>query len=168
MTICTNGYISFASSNTISPLPFDLDTRYSGGIYYQNLNSQSNDFNSIKLDLNRLSSQFVPTNLFRITYLNVPNYGSGSLLASFQIILATDSVKTFVLLKYTSCLSGSSTSFTTTPGIYFQDANYNSLSTQITTNPCTTSNVNLAGTWVYDVTQVSSSIILFKTYFVIH
>ena len=57
LTISTNGYISFGTSsstsgNWISALYYDLDTRTSGGIYYQNLNSQSSDFNSIKSDIN--------------------------------------------------------------------------------------------------------------------
>ena len=160
MTICTNGYVSFGSNNVIYALPFDLDTRNAGGIYYQNLNSQSSDFNAIKSDLNRLNAQFVPTLLFRITYSNVPNYGSALYLASFQITLATNSIKSFVLVKFTSCLNGASTSFTSTPGIYYQDANLNSLLTTMTTNPCTSSNVNLAGTWVFDVTQVTSKILI--------
>jgi hypothetical protein len=111
--ISTNGYLDFdlvnrsSSGNDISALYFDLDTTTSGGIYYQNLNSQSSDFNSIKSDLNRLNSNFVPTNLFRITFDNVPTYSyGGAYIATFQIILASDASKSYVLLKYTSCLTG--------------------------------------------------------------
>jgi hypothetical protein len=85
LNIHTNGYVYFNSeSSRISALNYDLITssyyydidsnkRHGGGIYYQNLNSQSSDFNSIKSDLNRLNSNFVPTNLFRIKYDNVSN-----------------------------------------------------------------------------------------------
>ena len=157
MIIYTNGYVYFASaSNAINALPYDLDTRYGGGIYYQNLNSQSPDFNSIKSDLNRLNSNFVPTNLFRSTYDNVPNYvggGSlGSLRASFQIVLASDGTKSYVLLKYSSCLSGST--LRATPGLYYLSlSNEQQMSNQIT-NPCSSSNVNLGGTWVFDVSPL--------------
>ncbi len=154
--ISTNGYINFdntngaSSGNAISALNYDLDTRTSGGIYYQNLNSQSSGFNSIKSDLNRLNPNFVPTNLFRITYYNVPNYGSGGYIAAFQIILATDFSKSYVLLKYTSCLTGLSLS--SMQAVYYRLSNGQQMSNQMSTNPCTGTNVNLGGTWVFDVT----------------
>ena len=129
-------------------MDYDLDTRYSGGIYYQNLDSLSNDFNSIKSDLNRLNSGFNPTNLFRITYDNVPDLSTGTLLASFQIILAMSSSSSYVLLKYTSCLSNRTLS--TPPGIYFTLYNGQQSFNQLS-NPCNSSNVNLIGTWVFQV-----------------
>ena len=60
LNISTNGYVLFDSSNSMYALNYDLDTRYSGGIFYQNLNSQSNDFNSIKSDINRLNQFLTP------------------------------------------------------------------------------------------------------------
>ena len=149
LTISTNGYVQFDSSNSIYALWYDLDTRTSGGIYYQNLNSQSNDFNSIKSDINRLNPSFNPTNLFRIKYDNVPASRQSSLIASFQIILATNVSSSYVLLKYTSCLSGNT--LTRTPGIYYTLSNGQTSSSSFS-NPCSSSNVNLKGTWVYDVT----------------
>jgi hypothetical protein len=165
LTINTNGYVSFgtysgASGNWISALGYDLDTRYNGGIYYQNLNSQSSAFNSIKSDLNRLNASFVPTNLFRITYDNVPNYGSGSFIASFQIILASDASKSYVLLKYTSCLTSSLLS--NVQALYYLSANGQSLSSQMSLNPCTGTNVNQVGTWVFDVSSLNSKLFIKK------
>ncbi len=159
LAISTNGFVYFslgltsgsAYGNSISALNYDLITSTSGGIYYQNLNSQSGDFNSIKSDINRLDASFVPTNLFRITYDNVPYYYSTSQLVSFQIILASSSTKSYVLLKYTTCLS-SSYSIVATPGLYYLSSSGQQLSNQIS-NPCTNSNVNLAGTWVFDVSS---------------
>jgi hypothetical protein len=145
LTISTNGYVLFDSSNYIYALNYDLDTRSSGGIYYQNLNSQSNDFNSIKSDINRLNSGFNPTNIFRITYDNVPAYAANSIIASFQIILATNRSWSYVLVKYTSCLSGN-----IYPGIYYTLSN-GQRSSSTFSNPCSSSNVNLIGTWVFDV-----------------
>ena len=154
MTICTNGYVSFGSNNVIYALPFDLDTRNAGGIYYQNLNSQSNDFNSIKSDINRLNPSFNPTNLFRITYENVPAYEQSSWTVSFQIILATNGSSSYVLVKYTSCLYGSKA-----PGIYYTLTNGQTSSSTFS-NPCSSSNVNLIGTWVFDVT---SGLVIFNS-----
>jgi hypothetical protein len=152
LNINTNGYVFFDSSNSyagisVSGLNYDLDARVNGGIYYQNLNSQSSDFNSIKSDLNRLNSNFVPTNLFRIIYDNLPNYGTGTYIASFQIILASDASKSYVLLKYTSCLSG--ITLRATPGLYYLSSSGQQMSNTLT-NPCTSLNVNLGGTWVFD------------------
>ena len=152
MTINTNGYVYFSTKYQIKALPYDLDTRIYGGIYYQSMNVSSNDFSSVKSEFSTLCNDFLsPTNIFRITYLGVPDYSSDSLIASFQIILATDSLKSFVLLKYTSCLS-ETTSFTSTPGLYHQDTSGVSKTIELGAPPCSSSNVNLTGTWIYDVT----------------
>ncbi len=165
LTINTNGYFNFGSSSSgitasgsyyISGLNYDLDTSSSGGIYYQNLNSQSSAFNSIKSDLNRLDASFVPTNLFRITYDNVLLYGSSVNRVSFQVILASDSSKSFVLLKYTTCLS-SSFALRTIPGLYYL-VNGQQTFIQISNSSCSNSNVNQAGTWVFNVTSPSGFI----------
>jgi len=166
LTINTNGYFNFGTSSSgsitasgsyfISGINYDLDTRTSGGVYYQNLNSQSSAFNSIKSDINRLNASFVPTNLFRITYDNVPLYGSSSSRISFQIILASSSSKSYVLLKYTTCLSSSFT-IRTASGLYYLSSSGQQLSNQ-PSNPCTNSNVNLAGTWVFDVSTASRNV----------
>jgi hypothetical protein len=154
LTIYTNGFVEFDTNNSISGLNYDLDTRSSGGIYYQNLSSQSSDFNSIKSDINRLNSAFNPTNLFRITYDNVPAYSSSSLKASFQIILATNGFLTYVLLKYTSCLAGAT--LRSIPGIYYTLRGGGS-SSSLAVNSCLASNVNMAGTWVFDSSRESGN-----------
>ena len=157
LTISTNGYISFGTSsstsgNWISAIYYDLDTRTSGGIYYQNLNSQSVDFNSIKSDLNRLNPTFVPTNLFRITYDNVPIKDKSSLLSSFQIVLASDSSKSYVLFKYIKC---SYDVFYSATELFYLSSNLQQMSKRVSFNPCTETNVNLPGTWVLDVTSLN-------------
>ena len=169
LTINTNGYVYFnlvstsdsTYGNSISALNYDLITSTSGGIYFQNLNSQSSDFNSINSDINRLDASFVPTNIFRITYYNVPFYHSTSQLVSFQIILASSSSKSYVLLKYTTCLS-SSYSIVARPGLYYLSSIGQQLSNQIS-NPCTNSNVNQAGTWVFDVSSSNKNNLIVKS-----
>jgi len=117
------------------------------------LNSLSDDFNAIQTDINRINVNFVPNNIFRITYDNVSKYYDGNKKASFQIILSTDSSKFYVVLKYTDCLSGAP--LVVLPGIYFIGENGEQLS-YLLTDPCTSSNVNENGTWVFDVTTVNS------------
>ncbi len=156
VTVNTNGFVWFSTGNWIPALIYYLDTRTSGGIYYQNLNSQSSDFASIKSDINRRDASFVPTNIFRVTYLNVPYIGQTSHIVSFQIVLASDASKSYVLLKYATCLS-SAYSIRTRPGLGYMSAGmekpmyYHQIS-----NPCTSSNVNLPGTWVFDVPPLNS------------
>ena len=165
LTINTNGFVYFGTcgtcgninfggfGNVISALNYDLITSTTSGIYYQNLNSQSNDFNSVKSDINRLNSSFEPTNMFRITYDNVKDYSSKSLIATFQIILASDAVKSYVVVKYTSCLSNAK--LLTTPGLYYLNSNGQQMSNLII-NPCYSSNVNLVATWVFDASSLSN------------
>ena len=109
------GYVYFSqgstvtSGNSIVGLNFQADTSDQGGIFYQNLYSPSNAFNRTQSTINRVNSGFVPTNMFRITYLNVPKpYSSTPLTAkaSFQVVLASDSTKSYVVLNYTDCLAG--------------------------------------------------------------
>ncbi len=162
MYIHTNGRVFFNSeSSRISALRYDLDTTHGGGIYYQNLNSQSSDFNSIKSDLNRLNSNFLPTNLFLINNDNVPNWSGGllgTLRASFQIVLARDATKSYVLLKYTSCLSDAT--LRETPGHYYLSSSTGQQMSNTISSPCSNSNVNQAGTWVFDVSPKDYSKII--------
>jgi hypothetical protein len=138
--------------NYIAALSCDFDTTSSsGGIYYQNLNSQSSDFSSIKSDLNRLDASFVPTNLFRITYDRVPVISNSSLLTSFQIVLASDSSNSYVLLKYIKCEYDV---LFISPVIYYL-LNGEQKTYKYFNNPCTDSNVNQVGTWVFDVSSTS-------------
>ena len=171
LTINTNGFVYFGTcgtcgninfggfGNVISALNYDLITSTTSGIYYQNLNSQSNDFNSVKSDINRLNSSFVPSNMFRITYDNVPQCCSpiivpSTLIATFQIILVSDAVKSYVVLKYASCLSNAT--LLTKPGLYYLNSNGQQIS-KLIINPCNSSNVNLLGTWVFDALSLLSN-----------
>ena len=169
VTITSNGYISFSQNsnehigNSITALSFQGNTQSQGGIYYQNLNSQSDDFYPIQSNINKINSSFVPLNIFRITYDNVSKLYEDNKKATFQIILATDSSKSYVVLKYTLCLSNDI--LTVLPGIYFLGENGQQLS-NLLTEPCFSSNINLNGTWVFDVTSVNSKyIILIFNYF---
>jgi hypothetical protein len=159
VTITSYGYIFFSQNsnehigNTITALFFNGNTQSQGGIYYQNLYSQSDDFYSIQSNINRINSSFVPLNIFRITYDNVSKLYEDNKKATFQIILVTDSSKSYVVLKYTSCLSNDP--LTVLPGIYYLGENGQQLS-NLMTDPCLSSNINQNGTWVFDVTSVNS------------
>ena len=142
-------------------MAYDLDTTSSGSITYQNIYPQSNEFNGIKSDLNRFSSSFAPTNVFRIMFTNVPLFASAasSPKVSFQIILASDSSSSLFLLRYASCFS-SSVFQVYSPSLYYNDYNGAQQSIAIGTgsNMCTSSNVNSVGVWVFNVTSIDSQV----------
>jgi hypothetical protein len=124
------GYLYFSqastvtSGNSIVGLNFLGDTSVYGGIFYQNLYSPSLAFNRTKSTINRVNSGFVPTNMFRITYLNVPKIYSNNpvtVKASIQLILASDSTKSYVVLNYTDCLA--SAPLETYPGLLYLNQN---------------------------------------------
>ena len=82
-----------------------------------------------------------------ITIMNC--YLKGGLVASFQIVLASDATKSYVLLKYKSCLSGAT--LWETPGLYYLSLSNGQQMSNTISSPCSRSNVNQAGTWVFDV-----------------
>ena len=164
ITVSRSGFVYFSSGSTLTSgnsivgLNFLSDTRTLGGIFYQNLNSPSNAFNRTKSTINRVNSSFVPTNMFRLTYLNVPDVYSSN-KASFQIILASDSTKSYIVLNYTECLAGAPLAIF--PGLLYLDQNGLQASAFLE-DPCGFSNVNLNGNWVFDVSNANS-----KDYFFI-
>ena len=81
------------------------------------------------------------------------DYYVGFLRASFQIVLASDATKSYVLLKYTSCLSDAT--LRETPGLYYLSPTGQQMSNTIS-SPCSNSNVNQAGTWAFDVSPIDS------------
>lgn len=168
LIISTNGYVLFSTSsqccplvrpalsNSIPALNYDLTTlKGNGTIYYKYLNStvasSQSEMSAIKSDVNRVNPTFVPLYAFKITFSSVQAFKSSSLLASFQVVLSTNSLSYFVTLKYTSCLGN--VTLLSTPGLNYIDLKGLLVVVPIT-NPCTSSNVNLTGTWVFDVTSV--------------
>ena len=131
---------------------YDLNTNSFGEIVYENLNSSSSDFEQIKKYLN-----IVPTQLFRISFVNVPDFDTETLDASFQIILATDDLTYKMLLIYYYCLNGST--LLTPAGIYYLEKNGSQSSYLLSTNPCTDSNLaqKVSGVWVFETGQTDSN-----------
>ena len=162
MSISSNGYVCFGTNekclNNKEPLTddiliglyYDLDTTRngSGQIYYKNLN----DSPLATLYLNLLDPSFVPKNIFMITYDNVlPHNDSGSdSRVSFQMYLLTDSIKSYVIFKYTSCPTD--LTLKTPSGL---NSNKNGFLTDIKIpqgKECSSSNVKQKGVWVSEVT----------------
>ena len=156
------GYLYFSqgstvtSGNSIVGLNFQADVSDQGGIFYQNLYSPSLAFNRTQSTINRVNSGFVPTNMFRITYFNVPvayNSNPVTIKASFQAVLASDSTKSYIVLNYTDCLA--SAPLETYPGLLYLSQS-GQQSSAFLENPCGSSNVNLIGNWVFDVSSENS------------
>jgi hypothetical protein len=133
-------------------LNFDLDSgrSESGQIYHQTLNPSSTFFQSASDTVKLMNPAIEPTNIFMITYDAVLTYDDyaydATYKATFQIFLLTNSSSSYVIFQYTSCLNGESLLAPSGliyyyAGIWQQDE---------ITNPCSSSNVNSIGIWVFD------------------
>jgi hypothetical protein len=162
VSISSNGYVCLGTntacgyitrptySNIIVGLNFDLNPKRSGSgnIFYQSLSLNSTFFQSACDLVNLLNADFMPTNIFMITYDDVYTYSgySTAYLASFQIYLMANVLKSYVIFQYTSCLNG--LSLRSSSGLNFYIA---STSKQMSiTNQCNSSNVNKTGIWVFE------------------
>jgi hypothetical protein len=167
VSISSNGYVCLGYNSecgwNIRPSPFDIliglncdldpTRKGSGQIYYKRLDSNSLDFTSVKIYLNLFNPDFEPQQIFMITYDNVLPYAydSSSSVASFQIYLSTDSVKSFVTFKFKSCPNDMA--LRASSGLNYKriDGSFHEV---IIANgqQCTGSNVGQTGVWVHDVT----------------
>jgi hypothetical protein len=162
ISISSNGYVCFGENekctNNKEPLTddiliglyYDLDTKRngSGQIYYKNLN----DSTMASLYVNLLDPSFVPKNIFMITYDNVLPYlesGSDSPV-SFQIYILTDSIKSYVIFKYTSCPDELSMR---SSGLNINKKEEISIPKS---QKCSLSNVKQKGVWVSQVNNYST------------
>jgi hypothetical protein len=167
VSISSNGYVCLgnnsecdsykrpSSHDILIGLNIGLDpTREgSGQIYYKQLNSNSLDFTSAKVFLNLFNPEFEPEQIFMITYDNVLPYSSASAsVASFQIYLSTDFVKSFVTFKLKSCPTG--LTLQSSSGLNYKSGD-GKLQEVIIANgqQCSGSNVGQTGVWVSDVTS---------------
>lgn len=189
VTLSTNGFLVFSSatrccslymprlSNSISAHHFDLSTSSlgsGGGIYFQTLNTSSSELVTVQSDVNKLAPGFVPRNAFRVVFANVSAL-KDTAKVSFEVVLATDTVSSFVTLKYTACVTNQP--LIRTPSLNYLDLKGNLITVNISTSsPCNSSNVNVTGIWVFAVTNMLSSIsssssitsskcVLFATFF---
>lgn len=155
-------------------LNYDLNTirSDSGQIYYKRLSSDSTEFNFSKLYVSLVDTEFIPTNIFMITYDEVLTSDETNSLsmASFQIFLSTNTLKSYATFKFKSCLAD----------LYLR------VSSGLTHNnmgslkevriadgqQCISSNVGQTGVWVSEVTSSSSGIyrimFFFSLFWVIH
>jgi hypothetical protein len=176
VSISKNGYVCLGSNSEcgshIRPSPheiliglnIDLDPRRegSGQIYFKDLDSNSFDFESVKIYLNLFNPGFEPQQIFMITYDNVlPFRPTSTSMTSFQIYLSTDFFKSFVVFKFKSCPTD--LDYYSSSGLNYKRINGN-LQEVIIANgqQCSGSNVGQAGVWVSDVTSKGklSSLIL--------
>jgi len=160
VTISPNGYVCFGINpaciyrdrpsphDILVGLNYDLNTKRNGsGQIFKSLK----DSTMASLYVNLLDPQFVPKNIFMITYDNVlPYETSSNSRVSFQIFLLTDSIKSYVIFKYTSCPND--LTLEASSGL---NSNNNGNLTEILIpqdQECSLSNVKQKGVWVSEVT----------------
>ena len=172
VTISRNGYVCLGNntlcSSKIRPTPydiivglnFDLNVKKigSGQIYFKRLNSESNFFKLSQNYVCLLNNAFLAKHVFMITYddvLTAPLTDFSS-RAWFQIFLVTDTERSYVILKYKSCLTNQI--LTASSGLnhnnemlkIFQQVNL------AAGQECISSNVGITGVWATEVTNVAS------------
>jgi hypothetical protein len=167
ISISTNGYICFGNnefckgsirpslSDILVTLNYDLDTTRigSGQIYYKNLKEDSNEFILAKIYLNLFNPLFEPTNILMVTYDEVLSSDKALFSkVSFQVFLATDSRKSFVVYKYKSCPS----ELTLKASSGFTHKKNTDLIVIENGQQCSSSNVGQTGIWVVDVTRYAT------------
>ena len=166
LIIDTNGFIFFPSptsyccssitrpifSNVIAPYNVDLITIRFGQVFYRSIDAPSPDLETIQSEISLLlSTSFTATNAFIITYSNVQSFEVSTDFASFQIILSTNSAQSYVTINYGQCFS---TSFLDTITTEIDCLN-SAINMQINSivNPCSSSNVNIIGKWIFNVSD---------------
>ena len=115
-----------------------------------------------KVYVNLIDNDFLPTNVFMITYDSILPKDKGSTsTTSFQIFISTDSNlnKSFVTFKYNSCPQG--ITLLASSGLN-SGKNSIELDEVLIDNDlqCTGSNVEQTGVWVSEVTNISAGIYL--------
>jgi len=136
-------------------------TRIEGGnIYFQSLSVNTSYYNMVKVYVNFIDNDFLPTNVFMITYENILPKDKGSTsTTSFQIFLSTDSNlnKSFVTFKYNSCPQG--ITLLASSGLNSVKKSFELEEVLIDNGlQCTGSNVEQTGVWVSEVTKFSAGI----------
>ena len=161
--ISTNGYLLFSPyigccsiimttpTNIIAALNMDIITSSGGDVFYRSINQSSSDLITIQSEINQLlQTNFIAKNAFVVTYKSVQAYSNRNDTANFQIILSTDSIRSYVTLNYGSCFELSN---------YFPLSEINcldkgsNLAKQLIVNPCSSSNVNITGKWIFNITE---------------
>jgi hypothetical protein len=164
-SISTNGYVCLGYNpkcngitrpshhDILIGLNYDLNSRRegSGQIYYKNLDSHSLDFASAKIYLNLFNPNLEPQQIFMITYDNVlPFELTSTSVASFQIYLSTDFVKSFVTFKFKSCPKD--LTLQSSSGLNYKSGDGSLKEIKIFDGQqCIGSNVGQTGVWVNDL-----------------
>ena len=172
LTVSTNGFVFFSSpvstccrinrptsSNVIAAYNYDLttDEANSGAVFYRSLNtsSSSSDLLRIQNEINTLvqRANFIARSAFIVTYDRVQSYYNRSEVATFQIILSSDLQRSsYVTISYESCL-------THTPSVQLKseldclNSRLDGVYEKFILNPCGSSNVNVSGKWIFDVSN---------------
>jgi hypothetical protein len=143
-------------------LNYELDQSRigSGNIYFQSLSVKTSFYNIAKTYVNFIDNDFLPTNVFMITYDSILPKDKGSTsTTSFQIFISTDSNlnKSFVTFKYNSCPQG--ITLLASSGINSVKKSFELVEVLIDNGlQCTGSNVEQTGVWVSEVTNFSAGL----------
>jgi WD40 repeat protein len=173
----TNGKITFSAPSSayvaqrfpiatplIAPFWTDINTNTGGQIFYRE-SSSSSDLSQAKSDIAKAYfGAFNPTRLYIATWDQVAAYGGSSASNNtFQVVIATDGILSFLVFTFdqmswpSSLLSSTNTNFGYNAGdnINFY-SNPNSFTGNIK-NVTLLSNVNVPGKWIFMVSSAATT-----------
>ena len=136
----------------IAPYMYDFITSNGGGnIYYRNLTNLTS-LSSIGSEISLTKSiSFTPNHAFVITWSAVHAFDGRMPNGDFQVIFSTDNATSYMTAYYNSCPGPDS--YTSNAGLPYSSYEYfnssNVLIRNDYSNPCTSSNVNQNGKWIF-------------------
>ena len=140
-------YVGPKYMNFIAPFDHDLVTTKNGTIYYRLVNA-TQDLSQIGLEISSLyylnTLYFLPTNALITTWDSVAPWDvSIKGFASFQAILSTDGLKSFLTVNYGTL------NFSASGGYYFRYGPSNNYTSISKSRPESSSNVGVSGKWIF-------------------
>ena len=138
----------------IAPYMFDFKSSSGGNIYYRRITDAATltaIAAEISSSLSVSATSFTPNNAFVFTWNAVKPFAAISGTGSFQIIFSTDGTDSYMTLYYTGCLpSDGRANSVGLPYSTFEYLNANNLLARNDfSNPCTSSNINQNGIWIF-------------------
>ena len=135
----------------IAPYMYDFRSSSGGSIYYRRITDAAT-LTAIGAEISSsLSASFTPNNAFVFTWNAVRPFAAISGTGSFQIIFSTDGAISYMAFYYTSCMpSDGRANSVGLPYCTFEYKNAsNFLIRNDFSNPCTSSNINQNGIWIF-------------------
>ena len=147
------GNIWFAENYFLAPFAHNFPATMFANIFYRTIND-SQTLNQIGTDISSPKNgvHFMPTNAFVVTWGSSASSSTKQntpVPVSFQIVLSTNGSNSFLTINYGPLEINAS------DGYYFECGSYSGCYTTISSgNPEFSSNVDVNGKWIYNISKI--------------